>query len=141
MRIRNLMFVTCAILISCDKCYDDCAPALVVNLEVINSAQKNLYQSGKFKRGVNYKNFAKELSSAKGFVSYWDDVVKAPYSYNPQQKLFVTYDDKRSMDLKAKYVVDHRLNGIMFWELPHDTFQNGLLESIDQVKKNYKGSR
>ena len=43
MRIRNLMFVTCAILISCDKCYDDCAPALVVNLEVINSAQKNLF--------------------------------------------------------------------------------------------------
>ena len=109
--------------------------------ENVADAKNGLYQSGKFKRGVNYKNFERDLSTSKGFVSYWDDVVKAPYSYNPQQKLFVTYDDKRSMDIKSKYVVDHKLNGIMFWELTHDTYQNGLLETIDQVKKNYKGSR
>ena len=58
-----------------------------------------------------------------------------------QQNLFVTYDDKRSMDLKAKYVVDQQLNGIMFWELTHDTYKDGLLQTIDNVKKNYKGSR
>ena len=69
---------------------------------------------------------------------YWDDVTKSPYAYNPQQKLFVTYDDKRSMDLKAKYVVDQRLNGIMFWELTHDTYKDGLLQTIDNVKKNYR---
>ena len=43
MGIKNLIFVTCALLVSCDKCNDDCQPALVINLEVINSAQKNLF--------------------------------------------------------------------------------------------------
>ena len=109
--------------------------------ENVADTKNGLYQSGKFKKGVNYKNFGKELSVSNGFVSYWDDIVKAPYAYNSQQKLFVTYDDKRSMEIKSKYVVDHRLNGIMFWELTHDTYENGLLATIDQVKKTYKGSK
>jgi chitinase len=107
--------------------------------ENVPAARNGLYQSGKFKMGVNYKNFNTELSTSKGFVSYWDDVTKAPYSYNAQQKLFVTYDDKRSMELKTKYVADYRLNGIMFWELTNDSYEDGLLNTIDQVKKKYKG--
>lgn len=109
--------------------------------ENVSNTKNGLYQSGKFKRGINYKNFNTELPASKGFVSYWDDVSKAPYSYNVQQKLFVTYDDKRSMELKAKYVADHHLNGIMFWELTHDTYKDGLVHTIDQVKKNYKSTR
>ncbi|HZB12867.1 MAG TPA: glycoside hydrolase family 18 protein [Chryseolinea sp.] len=109
--------------------------------ENVAATKNGLYQSGKFKKGVNYKDFEKEISSVQGFTSYWDDVVKAPYAYNAKEKFFVTYDDKRSMDLKAKYVVDQRLNGIMFWELTHDTYKDGLLQTIDNVKKNYKGSR
>jgi chitinase len=58
--------------------------------ENVSDTRNGLYQSGNFKRGVNYKNFSEELSTEKGFISYWDDVSKAPYSYNPQQKLFIT---------------------------------------------------
>ena len=106
--------------------------------ENVAATRNGLYQSGKFKRGVNYKNFNTELTPSKGFVSYWDDVTKAPYSYNSQEKLFITYDDKRSMELKTKYVVDHHLNGIMFWELTNDSYEDGLLNTIDQMKKKYK---
>jgi chitinase len=45
------------------------------------------------------------------------------------EKFFITYDDKRSMELKDKYVVDHRLNEIMFWELTHDTYKDGLFQT------------
>lgn len=109
--------------------------------ENVSDTKNGLYQSGKFKKGVNYKNFEQEISPTKGFILYWDDVTKSPYAYNPQEKLFVTFDDKRSIDLKAKYVVDQQLNGIMFWELTHDTYKDGLLQTIDNVKKNYKVSR
>jgi chitinase len=104
--------------------------------ENVASVNNGLYQSGKFKKGVNYKNFSKELSPSNGFVLYWDDVTKAPYAYNAKEKLFVTYDDKRSMELKTKYVIDQKLNGIMFWEITHDTYSDGLLHTIDQVKKS-----
>jgi chitinase len=106
--------------------------------ENVSAENNGLYQNGKFKKGINFRDFAKDLGESNGFVSYWDDVSKAPFAYNPKQKLFITYDDKRSMELKTKYVVDRRLNGIMFWELTNDANENGLLHTIDQVKKNYK---
>lgn len=106
--------------------------------ENVPAGRDGLYQPGKFKAMVSYNRFKTVLSADKGFKSFWDDRAKAPYSYNAVEKLFATYDDKRSMDLKAKYVVDHRMNGIMFWELTNDTYSDGLLETINGVKNNYK---
>ena len=98
-----------------------------------------LYQHGRFKAMVGYKNFATQFSPDSGFVYHWDTVAQAPYIFNPVQKLFVTYDDKRSIELKTKYVIDKGLDGIMFWQLTSDTFTEGLLDAIDKVKKNYSG--
>ncbi|WP_333820547.1 glycoside hydrolase family 18 protein [Ohtaekwangia sp.] len=98
--------------------------------EGVASVNNGLYQSGKFKAGIDFKNFEQELPAEKGFVRYWDDVAKAPYMYNAQQQLFVTYDDKQSMALKTAYAIDHKLDGIMFWELSLDTNKDGLLDAI-----------
>ena len=106
--------------------------------ENVPSARNGLYQSGKFLKGINYNKYGTELTTEKGFVAYWDDIAKAPFSYNADKKLFITYDDKRSMDLKAKYVADNKLNGIMFWELTNDTYNDGLLDTINGVKTKYK---
>lgn len=106
--------------------------------ENVPDIRQGLYQQGKFKRMVNYNTFKTVLSAERGFKPFWDDTAKAPYSYNASEKLFVTYDDKRSMDLKTKYVVDHHLNGIMFWELTNDTYSGGLLDTINGVKGTYK---
>jgi len=106
--------------------------------ENVADSNYGLYQRGKFKKGINYRNFNKEFSEQNGYTSYWDEVAKAPYSYNASQQLFATYDDKKSIELKTQYVIDKGLNGIMFWELSLDTFHNGLLGVIDDVKKNYK---
>jgi len=106
--------------------------------EDVPAIREGLYQQGKFKAMISYNRFKTILSPEKGFKSFWDDRAKAPYSYNTAEKLFVTYDDKRSMDLKAKYVADRHLNGIMFWELTNDASSDGLLETINGVKTNYK---
>ena len=107
--------------------------------ENVSSTRNGLYQTGKFKMGINYNKFKRDLSAEKGFVAYWDDVAKAPYAYNADKKLFVTYDDKKSMELKTKYVADYKLNGIMFWELTNDVYSGGLLDTIHGVKTMYKG--
>jgi chitinase len=97
-----------------------------------------LYQSGKFKQGINYKKLKRTLSNENGFKTYWDDIAKAPYAYNSVEKLFITFDDKRSMELKTKYVIDQRLNGIMFWELTNDSNEDGLLDTIYSTQLRYK---
>jgi chitinase len=104
--------------------------------ENVPDIHNGLYQPGKFKSSINYKSFPIQLTESHGFEYHWDDTCKAPYLYNRQQKLFVTFDDKRSIGLKSRYVIDKKLNGIMFWQLPLDTRKDGLLDVIDSVKNN-----
>ncbi|MBL7840353.1 MAG: glycoside hydrolase family 18 protein [Cyclobacteriaceae bacterium] len=98
--------------------------------ENVSATNHGLYQSGKFKRGVDYKNLDTEINPKKGFAYYWDDVAKAPYQYNAEKKLYFTYDDKHSIALKTKYAIDNHLDGIMFWELTCDRQSGGLLDEI-----------
>lgn len=43
---------------------------------------------------------------------------------------FWTYDCPAAMEMKRKYVLDHRLGGVMFWELSHDTEDVELLRAL-----------
>lgn len=106
--------------------------------ENVSAERNGLYQSGKFKRGLNFNRFSSELTPEKGWTKYWDNTTKAPYAYNAGQKLFITFDDPKSMELKTKYAVDRKLNGIMFWEITNDTSIGGLLNAIHNVKQSYK---
>jgi chitinase len=66
-----------------------------------------------------------------GFVRYWDPVAQAPYLYSTEKKIFVTYDDPESLALKCKYVLTHRLKGVMFWNYESDS-SGVLLEAVNQ---------
>jgi chitinase len=96
-------------------------------------AQNNgLYQSGKFKMGVDFKDFPVML---KDMQFFWDETTQAPYGYDATHKWFATFDDKKSIAVKTKYAMDQKLNGIMFWELSGDTYKNGLVDEIDKTRK------
>ncbi len=60
------------------------------------------------------------MENKNGFIKYWDDVAKAPYLFNPQTKVFITYDDERSIREKCAYIKKHNLAGAMFWEYEDD---------------------
>jgi len=105
--------------------------------EDVDYLNDGLYMPGKYKGGVPFKNFPVDLSADSGYVYHWDEIAKAPWIYNPAKKIFVTFDDKRSVELKTKYVIDNKLGGIMFWQLGNDSFKDGLLNIIDETKKSY----
>ena len=44
----------------------------------------------------------------------------APFLYNKDVKIFISYEDPESLAAKCKYVLDHKLAGIMFWEYASD---------------------
>lgn len=104
--------------------------------ENVPAVNNGLYQIGKFRNSVGYSKFATEFSPENGFQFHWDSVARAPYIYNPSKKLFATFDDKESLGQKTKYAVDHKLNGIMFWQLTHDTYRDGLLDAIYAAAKS-----
>lgn len=98
--------------------------------EQVAETNNGLYQAGVHIDGADYKEFGSRFTTEHGFVYYWDDVAKAPTYYNPTTKVFATFDDPRSMAEKASYVKAQKLGGMMFWQLPHDTDDNGLLDAI-----------
>jgi chitinase len=101
----------------------------------VDSINDGLYRPCRFWRGVSYKDQDRYLSKDSGFIFHWDPVAQAPYMYNLNKRLFVTYDDTMSIRLKTRYAMDKKLGGIMFWQLPEDKFTDGLLDVIDNTKK------
>ncbi len=78
-----------------------------------------------------YHQIREKYESDPSFKRFWDEKAQAPYLYNQQDSLFVSYDDTVSVALKTKYVMEKGLGGIMFWELGNDTKESGsLLDAI-----------
>jgi len=56
--------------------------------------------------------------------------------YNDKDKVFASYDDPESLELKSKYVLEHKLRGIMFWDYESDP-SGALLDAIkDSLDKS-----
>jgi chitinase len=66
-----------------------------------------------------------------GYVRYWDPVASAPYLYNSEKHIFVSYEDTESLAAKCRYVLAHKLGGIMFWDYSGDS-AGALLGAINQ---------
>ncbi|HET8803070.1 MAG TPA: glycosyl hydrolase family 18 protein [Aequorivita sp.] len=61
--------------------------------EEVGNTSNGLYQTGRFKEAVLYKDLDAFMDTNSGFTTYWDSTAKATYSYNAQKGLFATYDD------------------------------------------------
>ncbi len=90
---------------------------------------------GLFQPGTEAPNTYLPYSSlvnmqSSGYVRYWDTKASAPYLYNQEAKIFISYEDPESLATKCKYVLDQKLAGIMFWEYSGDS-AGALLQSIN----------
>lgn len=80
-----------------------------------------LFQPGKAVPNVHatYPLITQTLLN-QGYVRYWDEKSSVPYLYNAQQQIFVTYEDPESIAAKCRFVLSHKLAGVMFWEYSND---------------------
>ncbi|AYN06630.1 glycoside hydrolase family 18 protein [Flavobacterium sp. 140616W15] len=100
----------------------------------VANVNNGLYQPGVHIEGVAFKNYATTFTEANGWKYFWDNTAKAGYWYNEKEQKFATGDDLPSIKEKTKYAIAKKLGGIMFWELPLDTFKNGMVDAIYEVK-------
>ncbi|WP_419244217.1 chitinase C-terminal domain-containing protein [Photobacterium leiognathi subsp. mandapamensis] len=54
------------------------------------------------------------------YTRNYDDVAVAPWLWNAEKSVFISTEDKASVSVKADYVIDKEIGGIMFWELAGD---------------------
>lgn len=104
----------------------------------VPATNHGLFQPGKeIPHGSAPYGDGPEAMLKNGFIRYWDPVASAPYFYNPEKQIFVSGDDPESLALKCKYVLSHKLGGIMFWDYESDS--TGLLLNAvnDGLKKDH----
>jgi chitinase len=99
----------------------------------VPAANHGLFQLGKeIPHGYAAGSDGPEAMLKNGFVRYWDPIAEAPYLYNAEKQIFVSYDDPESLALKCQYVRTHKLRGIMFWDYESDS-TGELLNAVDEA--------
>ena len=92
-----------------------------------------LYQ---FSTGVtgsySFSTIADSLKN-NNFKSYWDSSANSPYIWRQKDSLFITFDDVRSIQIKADYVKEKHLGGVMFWQ-----FNGGNGTLLNSIYQNLK---
>jgi len=85
-----------------------------------------------------YKNIRKQVlksnyvKSTGNWERVWDSKSSAPFLFNKETKQFITYDDPKSVGLKADFVIKYNLAGMMMWEIEEDTKDSELISSMYQ---------
>jgi chitinase len=79
---------------------------------------------GVYENGINDY----DVLDAQGRPDFWDDTTATHWTFSGSE--FWSYDDERSLRIKAGYVNAGGLRGVMFWELSGDAPDGRLLRSL-----------
>jgi chitinase len=77
-----------------------------------------IFNGKRFTNGIDYRDL-KNLPPAE-WKRFYDDEAHAPYLYNARNRIFISYDDARSLAAKIDLIKNRNLGGIMVWELTED---------------------
>lgn len=93
----------------------------------VPAASRGLYQRaaggkpGEWGVGaVDYRDLRRREPERNGFERHWDPSAQVPWLFNPRTGAWIGYDDAESLALKADYVRERGLGGVMIWELSAD---------------------
>lgn len=88
--------------------------------------------------GIGKKGTADGSINQQGIQNYlkttteqWDDQCKVPYIYISEEKIFITYENPRSIQCKMEYVNEKGLGGVMYWQNAHD-YNDLLITAINE---------
>jgi chitinase len=102
----------------------------------VPAVNDGLFQTAAGEAGV----FDYHLIASKYLGKYprhWNDEAKVPWLYDPTSRTMISYDDPQSLKLKAAYVREQKLGGVMIWELGGDDAKGSLMRAIgDGLKEN-----
>lgn len=86
--------------------------------------------NGEDKGVVDFRDFDKEYTAAKGFkTDNWDDVAKVPY-VTRNGKMWAGYDNPRSIAVKGDWIREKGLRGMMYWDYDGDDASGTLRKAV-----------
>jgi chitinase len=89
-----------------------------------------LYQPAANSQYYNYSDIKKLM--AAGWKYNWDDCAQVPYLVSPTKKTVLSFDDRKSILKKGRYLLDKGAAGFIIWEITADQV-NGRSELLPVV--------
>ena len=80
-----------------------------------------------------FHELAARYIDRNGYERHWDDAAKAPYLWQSDSLVFISYEDEASLREKGRYVRAKGLGGVMYWEHTGDadgTLLSALYEAL-----------
>ncbi|EGT35851.1 hypothetical protein CAEBREN_15953 [Caenorhabditis brenneri] len=78
-----------------------------------------------FWRNLESEGFKKDEST-------WHEESKTPYIWDSKDRLFLGYENEKSLKEKMQYTIEHNLGGLTIWTLEMDDDVNSLLEAVTE---------
>jgi chitinase len=97
----------------------------------VSDGNNGLYQPAKSVGTIIDYHIIVDNYLNKGFERFWDEDAQAPYIWNADSAIFISYEDTESLELKLNYIEEKGLAGAMFWEYSLDK-DDQLLNTIDK---------
>ncbi|MGG6462680.1 glycoside hydrolase family 18 protein [Solilutibacter silvestris] len=103
---------------------------------VTSDANDGLYQSysGTYPAG-DWRLIKAKLLTDPQWQQHWHPVAQSPWLFNAKEHVFVSYEDPRSIGIRAKFAHDRGLRGVFTWELAGDDDDRSLLKAMAQPFK------
>lgn len=103
---------------------------------VTSDAGDGLYQpySGTYQAG-DWRTIKAKLLGDPSWQQHWHPVAQSPWLFNAKEHVFVSYEDPRSIGIRAKFARDRGLRGVFTWELAGDDDDRSLLKAMAQPFK------
>jgi chitinase len=79
--------------------------------------------------GLLYYRDLDPFFNSDGYIRFFDDETLAPWMYNPERRIAISYENEESIINKANYVQQRGLGGMMLWELSYDNDAHTLVNS------------
>jgi chitinase len=80
--------------------------------------------------GIPSRVLTARAADLLGFQRHWHDRAQVPWLYNPRTRVWISYEDSRSIALKGAYARLRDMRGVMAWELGGD--DGTLLQALDE---------
>ena len=78
---------------------------------------------------IFYRQIVENCLQNESYKRFWDESARAPYLWNNESKIFISYEDAESIKHKVEYLKKKGVSGMMFWEYSDD-YQSQLLDAI-----------
>ncbi len=98
---------------------------------VTSDADDGLYQpyGGTWPAG-DWRTIKAKFLDDPAWRQHWHPVAQSPWLFNAKEHVFISYEDPRSIGIRAKFARDRGLRGVFTWQLAGDDDEHGLLEAM-----------